>query len=144
MARDTGTCSRARIEAHNCSTRTLPLAPPALSTPAGVTRRPSAPTGTLLRNATHLNSRSCFVLTKIGTRVKVGLPDRPPVGSCLTQPPAPNRPYSPLTKACFRRSQALLLRGTQRHRSRLMLALAVAGSIALAPAALAHPHVWAT
>src|SRR5262249_20064741 len=74
MARDTGTCSRARIEARNCSIRTLPLAPPALSTPAGGTRRPSAPTGTSLRNATHLNSRSCFVLTRIGTRVKVGLP----------------------------------------------------------------------
>src|SRR5262249_33865555 len=76
MARDTGPCSRARMEARNCSTRPLPLAPPALSTPAGGTRRPSAPTGTLLRNATHLNSCSCFVLTRIGTRVKVGFPDR--------------------------------------------------------------------
>jgi hypothetical protein len=49
MARDTGTCSSARIDARNCSIRTLPLAPPALSTPAGGTRRPSAPPGTSLR-----------------------------------------------------------------------------------------------
>src|SRR6266511_3003276 len=49
MARDTGTCSSARIDSRNCSIRTLSLAPPALSTPAGGTRRPSAPPGTSLR-----------------------------------------------------------------------------------------------
>jgi ABC-type uncharacterized transport system substrate-binding protein len=38
----------------------------------------------------------------------------------------------------------LLLRGAQRHRSHLTLALAAAGSIGLAQAADAHPHVWAT
>ncbi len=38
----------------------------------------------------------------------------------------------------------MLLRGAQRHRSHLTLALAAAGSIGLAQAADAHPHVWAT
>ena len=38
----------------------------------------------------------------------------------------------------------MLLRGAQRHRSHLTLALAAAGSIGLAHAADAHPHVWAT
>ena len=37
-----------------------------------------------------------------------------------------------------------MLRGAQRHRSHLTLALAAAGSIGLAQAADAHPHVWAT
>jgi ABC-type uncharacterized transport system substrate-binding protein len=37
-----------------------------------------------------------------------------------------------------------LLRGAQRHQFSLTLALAVAGSLACAPAADAHPHVWAT
>jgi hypothetical protein len=60
IARDTGTCSSARIEARNCSIRTLPVAPPALSTPAGGTRRPSAPPGTSLRNATHLKLSFLF------------------------------------------------------------------------------------
>ena len=60
--RDTGTCSSARTDARSCSIRTLPRDPPALATPAGGTRRPSTPPGTSLRNATHLNSRSCFVL----------------------------------------------------------------------------------
>src|SRR5512135_1093794 len=47
--RDTGTCSSARIDARSCSIRTLPGVPPALATPAGGTRRPSAPPGTSLR-----------------------------------------------------------------------------------------------
>jgi ABC-type uncharacterized transport system substrate-binding protein len=38
----------------------------------------------------------------------------------------------------------LLLRGAQRHRSVVTLALATIGFMALTPAALAHPHVWAT
>ena len=37
-----------------------------------------------------------------------------------------------------------MLRGAQRHRSHLTLALAAAGSLGLAPPADAHPHVWAT
>jgi hypothetical protein len=50
--KDTGTCSSARIDARNCSIRTLPVAPPALSTPAGGTRRPLPPPGTSLRTTT--------------------------------------------------------------------------------------------
>jgi hypothetical protein len=50
--KDTGTCSSARINARNCSIRTLPVAPPALSTPAGGTRRPLPPPGTSLRTTT--------------------------------------------------------------------------------------------
>jgi hypothetical protein len=104
MARDTGTCSSARIEARNCSIRTLPLAPPALSTPAGGTRRPSAPPGTSLRNATHLNSRSCFVLTRVEARVKAT--SAPAIASgrqdVFDAPAQPlNPPYSPPKKASF-------------------------------------------
>ncbi len=69
--RDTGTCSSVRTDARSCSIRTLPGVPPALATPVGGTRRPSAPSGTSLRNATHLNSRSCFVLNRVELRVKV-------------------------------------------------------------------------
>jgi hypothetical protein len=105
MARDTGTCSSARIEARNCSIRTLPVAPPALSTPAGGTRRPSAPPGTSLRNATHLNSRSCFVLTRVEARVKAT--SAPAIASCrrdvFDAPAKPlNPPYSAPKKASFR------------------------------------------
>src|SRR5262249_44092037 len=63
MAGNREPCWRARIKPRNSQTKPLPFPPPALSTPAGGTRRPSAPTGTSLRNATHLNYRSCFVLT---------------------------------------------------------------------------------
>jgi ABC-type uncharacterized transport system substrate-binding protein len=38
----------------------------------------------------------------------------------------------------------LLLRRAQRHPSHVTLALAAIGFMALTPAALAHPHVWAT
>jgi hypothetical protein len=121
MARDTGTCSRARIEARNCSIRTL--APPALSTPAGGTRKPSAPPGTSLRNATHLNSRSCFVLPRIGTRVKVGsrrLPTGwlmpPAVFDAAAKPPILH--ILRLRQAYFRGSQACCCgahKGTNSH-----------------------------
>src|SRR6266542_4224919 len=66
MARDTGTCSSARIDARNCSIRTLLLAPPALSTPAGGTRRPSAPPGTSLR--TRLNLKLSFLFCSSESR----------------------------------------------------------------------------
>ena len=106
MARDTGTCSRARIEVRNCSIRTLPLAPPALSTPAGGTRRPSAPPGTSLRNATHLNSRSCFVLIGIEPGVKATSLIRPPlpdVFEAAAKPPILH--ILPLRRAWFRGSR---------------------------------------
>jgi ABC-type uncharacterized transport system substrate-binding protein len=38
----------------------------------------------------------------------------------------------------------LLPQGARRQQFSLTLALAVAGSVALAPTTLAHPHVWAT
>src|SRR5262249_59142599 len=71
---DTEPGARGGIEANNCQIKTRPLAPPALSTPAGGTRRPSAPPGTSLHNATHLNSRSCFVLTRNRDQSQGGLP----------------------------------------------------------------------
>ena len=38
----------------------------------------------------------------------------------------------------------MLPQGARRQQFSLTLALAVAGSVALAPTTLAHPHVWAT
>lgn len=83
LARDTGTCSSARTCARRCSIRTLARAPSAFATPAGGTRRPSAPPGTSLRTLPHLDSRSCFVLNGIGPRVKAGGPKQVP-GSTAT------------------------------------------------------------
>ena len=107
--RDTGTCSSARTDARSCSIRTLPGVPPALATPAGGTRRPSAPPGTSLRNATHLNSRSCFVLDRVGARVKAR--DRNPrKTSLVTRLGARDRPRKGSPSSCIRRRENAIRR----------------------------------
>ncbi len=106
--KDTGTCSSARTDARSCSIRTLPGVPPALATPAGGTRRPSAPPGTSLRTLQHLNSRSCFVLERVGARVKA----RPPTPSSSSAERAAGGPAQygpPATSAVPSSSSCLAL-----------------------------------